>query len=749
MKKKRKNDALVYVRFVPFLLALTVFFITIGYSAFSDSLAIQSSSITVIPQGNVRVTGISLGSTSNGGTSSDEAFDEDEIISNIDLPNNNSTITYNVTIRNLGNIEMALASISGLPSNLTYTINNYTLKDALCDDADSTYCKLGSTTTLSITIGYVKNGYNSSNTSYSLDLDTIFESVVWVARIDNKYYERVQKAVEAVPTNDAETTIHVLESVTERINVVAHQNIVFDLDNVTLFAQLVGQASGYPVIETYGAVKVTNGIIYSAAAQGAINVQAGGSFVMTGGKIEANGTRQAIYNNGGTVSISGSANLSCKATERGAVQNLNNGTLSITGGTIISNNSSAVVQESGTLFIGTKDGTSTNSTPTIQGRTYGVYNFNGTSVTDFSFYDGSIKGRNGAIYDDTRVIDKEEDHGIVYSMETISGVEYHVATSSILSNTVSITFNINDGSGDQIIRNIEVNTAVGAIAPPTRENYVFDGWYTANDEEIVASTIASDNIVCYARWVLASEYYIAKIGDTNYLSLGAAVSAVTNNTTTTIELIRNTTENITIDKNRNIILDFGDKTLSSAGDAAVIIVKGNCTFISGSIYTESQTTAAINVEASGNFVISGGSISANGKRQAIYNNGGKVTISGDAYLRATTTERATVHNFKAGGTITITGGTIVSPYFSAVNNAAGTLNIGYNDGDIDITSPIIRGSIYGVTNSATFNWYDGKLYGVSKGYNGSVSDWDRVGTITNSTEQIDGITYKTSYLSIN
>ena len=747
MKNIKHRSTLKYIRFLPLLLCLIVYLLTIGYSAFSDSLAIQSSYATVLPQGEIKITGISLNKTSNGGTSSNEIYDDEEIGSSIDLPTANSTVTYDVTVRNLGNIEMALTNITGMPNNLTYTINNYSFKDALCDDSDSTYCKLGSTTTLNITISYVKNKYDSNNTSYSLDLDFVFNPVVWTAKIGDVYYERVQKAVEAVPANNVETTIQVLENATERINVAANKNIVFDLNDVTLFGETVGQASGYPIIETYGAVKITNGLLSTRASQGAINVHTGGSFVMTGGRIEALGTRQAIYNNGGTTTISGNAYLSNVSSERGAVHNLNNGSMTITGGTIISSNHSAIVHESGTLTIGVEDGTSTSATPTIQGFTYGVYNSNGTTSADFNFYDGAIKGRTGAIYDDTKVT-KEDNHGILYSIETISGAQYHKAVNSTLSNTVTITFDYNDGTGTQINRVIEENTAIGSMIPPTRTDYIFDGWFTADEVEILPSTIAENDIVCYAHWILTSEYYIAKIGDTNYLSLTAAVAAITNNTPTTIQLIRNTTENITINSGRNITLDFGNKILTSAGDAAVITVKGNCTFIGGNISTASQSTAAINVESTGNFTISGGSIIATGKRQAIYNNGGRVTISGNAYLSASTTERATVHNFKAGGTITITGGTIISPYFSGVNNAAGTLIIGNDDGTIDITSPIIRGSSYGVTNSATFNFYDGKLMGVTNAISGSVSSKVQGSVVTNSTEIIDGITYKTAYLTM-
>ena len=86
-------------------------------------------------------------------------------------------MTYDVVITNIGNVEMGILNITGLPSNLTYTISNYTLKDTLCDDTDSTDCKLGSVTTLHITIGYATNGYNSNSVTYNLGMNFDFEQV--------------------------------------------------------------------------------------------------------------------------------------------------------------------------------------------------------------------------------------------------------------------------------------------------------------------------------------------------------------------------------------------------------------------------------------------------------------------------------------------------------------------------------------------------------------------------------------------
>ena len=743
-EKKYLKNKINYVKYIPFAIFIMVLLLTIGYSAFSDNLSVNGATAVVLTQSDIRITGANYKSATKGGISNSTGFGNKSVSLDFDLPNSGSTITYNVTILNLGNVEMAITNITGVSTKLIYTLNNISFKDPLCDDTFNSKCKLGSVTTISITFAYKNYGsYNANSTNFALDLEFQFDPVVWVAQIGNRQFGSLQTAINTVPANNTEVTIDILANVTERLKVEAGQSIYFNIGNYTLFAE---QAA--PVIESWGAIRINNGTISSNTTQGAINVHDTGSFIMSGGNIIATGTRQALYNNGGSVTISGNAYLSATTSERGTVHNLNNGNLTILGGTIISQNFSAVTHDSGTLTLGEKDGTFDTTTPVLRGKIYGIKNYNDTNqaVTNFNFYDGVIMGRTGTVYDDTGIVDLENGYSVMYQSQTIDEYEYQKAFCSIISNIVVVRFDFNDGTGDVSIRNVESGTSIGTPPNRTRTGYIFDGWYkTDGVTEIDGNTIVDEDTTFVAHWVLTSEYYVARIGDNYYLTFAAAISAVTNSTPTTIYLIRNTTGNVTINSGRNITLDFGNKTLSGVGDPAVITNKGNCTFVSGTIATTSMKTSAINNETGGNFTMTGGSVQATGERQAIYNNGGTVTISGSAYLYATAPERATVHNFKAGGTITITGGTILSQNFSAINNAAGTLTIGVSGGGINTSTPIIRGSTYGVQNSATFNFYDGTLYGKTKGYNGNAT-CEVNSTVVNTTEVIDGVTYKKTYL---
>ena len=112
--------------------------------------------------------------------------------------------------------------------------------------------------------------------------------------------------------------------------------------------------------------------------------------------------------------------------------------------------------------------------------------------------------------------------------------------------------------------------------------------------------------------------------------------------------------------------------------------------------------------------------------------------------------RAAVHNLK-NGKLTITGGTIVSTNYSAVVNESGVMTIGTKDGNISTSSPIIQGKTYGVSSSANYSLYDGVLKGKTEAVNNvaKITNIEDNSQISNDTEIIDGVEYKTLYLELN
>ena len=569
-----------------------------------------------------------------------------------------------------------------------------------------------------------------------------------VAAIGGLQYQTLQDAIDAVPTTDTSTTIILLKNValSQVLTIAAHKEIVFNLQNYTISNAITAM----PIIENSGTISISNGTIASTATQGAINNKNGGKLYISGGRIEATGTRQAIYNaSGGFVEISGSAYLSATTNERAPVQNLKGGTINIKGGTIVSTAFSAV-DNAGTLTIGIKDGNVSTTSPVLQGTTYAINNTSNASST-FKFYDGILKYKIDK-FDTTNVsvAEIETGTGFLHDAEVIGGENYQTAH---LGAADTVTFDPRGGNITEPTRSVVNGGEVGPLPTPTKSGFDFVGWFTqinGGGTQVTANTIITGNITFYAHW---QKVDIAEINGTRYATLKAAIDAVAqDNVQVTIDLINDTTENVTIKANQNIVLNLQNHTMRNTVTTAVIENNGTVTVTNGTI-TSNVNTAVINNNLGGHLTIDGASIISTGTRQAIYNNGGgTVEIKGNAYLSSTATgkptnssmERGTVQNL-ANGILIISGGTIIGVNQQAVSNE-GTLTIGTTGGGVSITVPEIRGKTYGVKSTSTFNFYDGILKGITDPVNGSISNVETGYQKEDSTEVIDGKTYKTAYL---
>ena len=566
-----------------------------------------------------------------------------------------------------------------------------------------------------------------------------------VARIGSNYYPTLQDAINAVPTNNTETTVELLANVSENISIIANKNIVLDLKNHTV------SSADKSVVVNKGTIKMTNGTILSTANNESAFDNRGGTFYISGGQIIMTNPdgKQAIYNDGGTLEISGSAYIKSASSETGlnpraAVHNINNGKINVIGGTIISEGHWGINNASGTLIVGTKDDDPNLSTPIIQGKTLGI-----TSTPNYKFYNGIIRGVNNATNNDSKITEVETGFSITHREEEIEGIVYKEIYLS--QSTCKVTFNPNGGTTNEPTRTVEIGHEIGALPTPTRSGYDFIGWFTDpnNGTQIDANEIISANVTFYAHWL---ENAAAEINGTKYSTLQAAINSVpTNNTLTTIKVLKNVSETLTVANNKNIVLDIQSYQLKNNGsNVAVITNNGTIEMISGTI-TTNATTGAINNNSGATFKISGGSIIATGARQAIYNSG-TAEISGTAYLSSGTTgtqqgytlSRGTVQNLSTG-TLNITGGTIIGTKQLAVSNE-GTMTIGIKDGSISNTSPIIQGETYGIVSNNIFNYYDGTIKGISGAISGSLTEIETGAQIMNGSEVIDGKTYITEFL---
>ena len=314
----------------------------------------------------------------------------------------------------------------------------------------------------------------------------------------------------------------------------------------------------------------------------------------------------------------------------------------------------------------------------------------------------------------------------------------------------TVIFNANGGNVSEHTRSVTEFNAIGSLPEPTNsEGKVFNGWYTdlSFTNKVTDATIIKDDITLYAKWSNLGAVYA---NGTYYSSLTAAIDAApTNGDYVTINLLEDISENVTIPAGKNIILDFQGYTFSNKTTAALIENKGNLKIIGGT-FQSNGTNAVINNNKNCRLEVTGGNIISTGTKQAIYNDGGNVTISGNPYISTSSSIRAAVHNLN-NGTMTITGGTIVATNFSGISNDAGTMTIGIKDGTINTNAPIVQGSNYGITSKVNYSIYDGIIKGKTESVNSEskITNVEDNSIIENSNEVIDGVTYKTLKLTLN
>lgn len=563
-----------------------------------------------------------------------------------------------------------------------------------------------------------------------------------VAIVNGEVCTSLQNAINKVPTTGVLTTVILLKDVQEELSVSAGKNIIFDFGTHTL----TNTANNKPIIENAGTVTIMNGnIVSGAGAAGAINNRNKGILYVNGGRIINTGDRQAIYNDTGTVTISGDAYLENTGASRSALQNQGSSTAIVTGGTIISISTNAI-QNSGSLVIGTKD-SNPDSNILIRGAAYGV-----STTTNFNYYDGVIYGKNKAISNNSKIIEKEISCLLATGSEVIDGITYDKV---YLVKGVTVTFNPNGGTVSESTRVLLEGSTIGNLPSPSRVDYKFAGWYTdpIDGVKISNTTIIDNDVTYYAHWTpIYSD--VAKIGDVTYNSIQDAVDDCQDNTATTITLLKNVSSATTIGSTKVITLDLNGKTISISGDKAVFTNNGDFTITNGTL-TSTATQSVINQNI-GNLYLDNVYISITGTKQAVFIRDGNVVLDGGTVLESTasgaSTEgdgltRATLH-LLAAGSATIKNATIINTDTNAISNE-GTLIIGEKDGVIDNTSITIVGKINGIESTGTVNFYDGIIKGISETVLGTIDEIENNSHIVSDTEVIDSDTYKRNYLELD
>lgn len=294
---------------------------------------------------------------------------------------------------------------------------------------------------------------------------------------------------------------------------------------------------------------------------------------------------------------------------------------------------------------------------------------------------------------------------------------------------------------------------VGSALPTlsNQDGYFFGGWFTEQNGggvEVAPDTVIESDMTLYAFWRESDN--ICNVGGAGYNTLQGCINAAS--ASDTITLLDNVKEQVTINSGKVITIDLGGYTLRDNNvGAAVVKNKGDLRLINGTITSSVDFSVIDNDPGAKLSVGQDLRIIATGTKQAIYNDAAELHITDNAYLSSVSTIRPALENHSNGGKIYVEGGTIISVNQQGINNKAGTLTIGAEDGTINSNSPVIQGATYGITTVNNISMYDGIL----RGETGAIDNPGKI-TATESgatavginpvvTEIVDGVTYKVLY----
>ena len=111
------------------IILFVVFFLSIGFSKFTNNLSLDGINAYVRLERDVRVTSVAL----NGNLSSNDMFysyleyDVQGISSSYILPSKDSKIVFEVQVKNFGNTEVGILKLEGLDDSLEYELIDYKL----------------------------------------------------------------------------------------------------------------------------------------------------------------------------------------------------------------------------------------------------------------------------------------------------------------------------------------------------------------------------------------------------------------------------------------------------------------------------------------------------------------------------------------------------------------------------------------------------------------------------------------------
>ena len=572
--------------------------------------------------------------------------------------------------------------------------------------------------------------------------------------------------------------------------------------NITIDSSKVVTGNRNAAINNYSTLTINSGEIENSYSYGIYNT---GTIVMNGGTIKSTGyaiqnyerftinggtiistTTSGIFNtstwghvgylyvNGGTIKSTGSSN------NAHGIQNQHY--LTITGGTIESQNGRGVNNSNGTVTIGTLDDNINVSSPTLIGADYGLYITSGI----INFYDGILKGKTNGYYGEFSSVvdgtiiknDQETINGEIYKTNYLVKQSDFLEVAGVKYNSFKKALEAIDSVGEmKVIADANINYAM--TVPKEKEITLELNGHTIttsvtfinNGKLTIIDSVGNGKIVNTKSYLVQNSETSNIKGELKLknVTLKCGISTCVNNYNGDISIdnteIYSPTSTGVYSSNGTSIVTIKDSLISTDRYSAIdgyskfiidnstiytkssyaISNRGNITFNSGDISSD-NSYAIYNYSV---FVINGGLVESK-NNIAIYNTStygysGNMTINGGVVHSLSTNSNS--YGIQNGATLTITGGTIDSTNSYGIYNNS-SLTIGKSDNNVDIGTPVVKGNTYGLyISGGIVSFYDGILKGQTGGYYGNVSSIQDGYEIVDDEETIDDVVYKTNYLT--
>lgn len=236
MAKRKSNTKKIIYPLVFVFLTVSILLLTIGFSAYSTSLAIDGKAL-VRPLKESRITDVKISKTTNNGVVSYIDYTAYSLVSDITLNNKNSTVTYDVTITNLSSDNLIITKVENQVynnSNIEYVFDNM--------EINKTKIKPASQYTFKITFKYKTNNITNRDLKcilmftykkvpeYTLKVKSLDDSDIKLVASGNEYTSK--SSIEHV--FDENTNVKLIVSkdgyYTEKLNILMNNDISREIE---------------------------------------------------------------------------------------------------------------------------------------------------------------------------------------------------------------------------------------------------------------------------------------------------------------------------------------------------------------------------------------------------------------------------------------------------------------------------------------------------------------------------------------